>query len=52
MLLFILLYKLVLTFESLGKILKLDCSQSPIFRKIVEIEHFALRAAILDKCQN
>ena len=27
-------------------------SQSLFFRKIVEIEHFALRAAILDECQN
>ena len=25
----------------------LDCSQSSIFRKIIEIERFALRAAIL-----
>ena len=29
-----------------------DCSQSLFFRKIVEIEHFALRAAILEECQN
>ena len=29
----------------------MDCSQSPIFRKIVETEHFASRAAILDVCQ-
>ena len=29
---------------------KVDCSQSPIFCKIVEIERFALRAAILDEC--
>ena len=29
-----------------------DCSQSLFFHKIVEIEHFALRAAILDECQN
>ena len=27
-------------------------SQSLFFRKIVEIEHFVLRAAILDECQN
>ena len=27
-------------------------SQSLFFRKIFEIEHFALRAAILDECQN
>ena len=27
-------------------------SQSLFFRKIVNIEHFALRAAILDECQN
>ena len=30
----------------------LDCSQSSIFRKIIEIERFALRAAILHECQN
>ena len=30
----------------------LDCSQSSIFRKIIEIERFALRAAILRECQN
>ena len=30
----------------------LDCSQSSIFRKIIEIEHFALQAAILHECQN
>ena len=29
----------------------IDYSQSPIVRKIVEIEDFALRAAILDECQ-
>ena len=29
---------------------KVDCSQSPIFCKIVEIERFALRAVILDEC--
>ena len=29
-----------------------DCSQSPISLKIVEIERFALRAAILHECQN
>ena len=29
----------------------LRLSQSPIFRKIVDIEGFALRAAILDECQ-
>ena len=29
---------------------KVDCSQSPIFCKIVEIERSALRAAILDEC--
>ena len=29
------------------------CVHSPYFpRKIVEIKHFALRAAILDECQN
>ena len=27
-------------------------SQSLFFREIVKIEHFALRAAILDECQN
>ena len=27
-------------------------SQSLVFRKIVEIEHFVLREAILDECQN
>ena len=26
--------------------------RSLVFREIVEIEHFALRAAILDECQN
>ena len=30
----------------------IDCSQSSIFRKIIEIESFALRAAILHECQN
>ena len=30
----------------------LDSSQSSIFRKIVEIERSALRAAILHECQN
>ena len=30
---------------------KIDCSQPPIFRKIVETEHFASQAAILDECQ-
>ena len=30
----------------------IDCSQSPIFRKIVEIERYTLRVAILDECQN
>ena len=29
---------------------KVDCSQSPIFCKIVETERFALRAVILDEC--
>ena len=31
---------------------KLNCSQSPISRKIVEIERFALRPAILHECRN
>ena len=30
----------------------LDCSQFSIFRKIVEIERFALLAAIFNECQN
>ena len=30
----------------------LDCSQSSIFRKIIEIERFALRAAILHERYN
>ena len=29
-----------------------DCSQSSFFHKIIEIERFALRAAILHECQN
>ena len=29
-----------------------DCSQSSIFRKIIENERFALRAAVLHECQN
>ena len=39
-----------------GKLLvihrSLDCSPSSIFRKIVETERFALRAAIFHECQN
>ena len=33
----------------MGNVNNVDCS---FFRKIVEIEHFVLRAAILDKWQN
>ena len=32
--------------------MKVDCSQSLFFRKIAEIECFALRIAILDESQN
>ena len=32
--------------------MELDCSQSSIFRKIIEIARFALLAAILHECQN
>ena len=32
--------------------MKVDCSQSLFFRKIAEIERFALRIAILDESQN
>ena len=31
---------------------EINCSQSPIFPRIVEIERFALPAAILHQCQN
>ena len=34
-----------------GAAVLVDCSQSLFFRTIVEIERFALRAAILDECQ-
>ena len=37
---------------NIRSVLELDCSQSSIFRKIIEIESFVLRAAILDECQN
>ena len=32
--------------------MNVDCSQSLFFRKISEIERFALRIAILDESQN
>ena len=34
----------------MGNVNNVDCSQSPIFWKIVEIERFALWTAILDEC--
>ena len=37
---------------NIRSVLELDCSQSSIFCKIIEIESFVLRAAILDECQN